>query len=113
MKYDLIVVGGGPGGLMAAKTAAEDGLKVVLIERKRNITEINRACAQIFYVRKLTPVVGGESEAGETKRDGYIEPVSVGYGDTKTRFHFPVPGFSLDYSGCLRPPIHLPLGWTR
>ena len=44
MKYDLIVVGGGPGGLMAAKTAAEDGLKVLLIERKRNITEIKRAC---------------------------------------------------------------------
>ena len=42
MKCDLIVVGGGPGGLMAAKTAAEDGLKVLLIERERNITEINR-----------------------------------------------------------------------
>ena len=49
-KYDLIVVGGGPGGLMAAKTAAEDGLKVLLIERKKDITEINRACTQIFYI---------------------------------------------------------------
>ena len=35
MKYDLIVVGGGPAGVMATKTAAEDGLKVLLIERKR------------------------------------------------------------------------------
>jgi len=34
VKYGLIVVGGGPRGLMAARTAAEDGLKVVLIERK-------------------------------------------------------------------------------
>ncbi len=40
MKYDLIVVGGGPGGLVAAKTAAEDGLKVVLIERKKDIAEL-------------------------------------------------------------------------
>ena len=55
MKYGLIV-GGGPGGLMAAKTAAEDGLKVVLIERKGDITEINRACTQIFYMNKA-PVV--------------------------------------------------------
>jgi len=55
MKYDLIVVGGGPGGLMAAKTAAEDGLKVIVIERKRNITEINRTCVQIFYIRKPSP----------------------------------------------------------
>jgi flavin-dependent dehydrogenase len=103
MKYDLIVVGGGPGGLMAAKTAAEDGLKVLLIERKRNITEVNRACAQIFYTHKLTPVYGSESEIGEPHRDGYIDPVSVEVEADKIRFHLPVPGFSIDYTGPLRP----------
>jgi len=88
---------------MAAKTAAEDGLKVVLIERKGNITEINRACSQIFYTHKLTVMAGGESDNGKPHRDGYIEPVSVECHDTKTRFHFPALGFSLDYEGCLRP----------
>ena len=34
MKYDLIVCGGGPGGLMAAKTAAEDGMKAPLIDMR-------------------------------------------------------------------------------
>ena len=42
MKHDLLVIGGGPEGLMAAVTAANDGLKVML-ERKRNVTEINCA----------------------------------------------------------------------
>jgi electron transfer flavoprotein-quinone oxidoreductase len=32
-KYDLIVVGGGPGGAVAGKTAAEAGLKTLIIER--------------------------------------------------------------------------------
>ncbi len=102
MKYDLIVVGGGPGGLMAAKTAAEGGLNVLLIERKRNITEINRACCHILQIHKLSRVLGG-SERGEPHSDGYIEPVSVEVEAEKTRFHFPVPGFSIDYTGPLRP----------
>jgi len=97
MKYDLIVVGGGPGGLMAAKTAAEDGLKVILVERKKNITEINRSCVQIFYIRKLSPNKKG------LHADGYIEPVSVEVTDKTYRFHFPGPGFSIDYNGPLKP----------
>ncbi|MBU4359995.1 MAG: FAD-dependent oxidoreductase, partial [Actinobacteria bacterium] len=32
-RYDLIVVGGGPGGSVAAKTAAESGLKTIVLER--------------------------------------------------------------------------------
>lgn len=45
--YDCVVVGAGPGGLMAAKTAAENGLRVALIERKENVTEIMRACSMM------------------------------------------------------------------
>ncbi|MFA5381705.1 MAG: NAD(P)/FAD-dependent oxidoreductase [Candidatus Micrarchaeia archaeon] len=35
--YDIIVIGAGPGGSMAAKTASEHGAKVLLIERKKEI----------------------------------------------------------------------------
>jgi len=47
-KYDLLVVGAGPAGLMASKTAVENGLKVALIERKENIAEIKRACSMML-----------------------------------------------------------------
>jgi len=100
MKYDLVVVGGGPGGLMAAKQAAEDGLKVVLVERKKNITEVTRACAQIFYIRKLSA-----SKTG-MHGDGYIEPVGVEIDDYKAKLLFPGPGFSLDFTGALKPYIN-------
>jgi len=33
--YDLIVVGAGPAGLLAAKAAAENGLNVALLEKKK------------------------------------------------------------------------------
>jgi digeranylgeranylglycerophospholipid reductase len=44
--YDLIVVGAGPAGLLAAKAAAENGLTVALLERKKDPTKMTRACAQ-------------------------------------------------------------------
>lgn len=100
MNYDLIVVGGGPGGLMAAKTAAEDGLKVLLVERKKNVAEIARACLQIFYINKITP--NPETGKGEPRMDGYIDPVSAEILPEKCRLHFPVPGFTLDFSGSVR-----------
>jgi flavin-dependent dehydrogenase len=46
--YDLVVVGAGPAGLMAAKTAAEHGLRVALLERKSRIVDINRACSMMI-----------------------------------------------------------------
>ncbi len=41
MKYDVIVVGCGPGGSIAAKTAAENGLKTIVFERGQNPGEKN------------------------------------------------------------------------
>ncbi len=48
-RVDLIVVGAGPAGLMAAKTAAEIGLRVVIVEKSKNFDHLKRACsAQII-----------------------------------------------------------------
>jgi len=90
MKYDLIVVGGGPGGLMAAKTAAEDGLKVILIERRKKFDDFRRACLQLAYLKWLCP-------------DGYLEPFNVEVNSDSYRFVWPKLGFSLDYEGPLVP----------
>ena len=37
MMYDVVVVGAGPGGSIAAKTAAEKGLNVLLVEKRQEI----------------------------------------------------------------------------
>lgn len=47
---DLVIVGAGPSGLMAAKTAAEMGLKVTIIEKKKEINKIKRACCAQFVM---------------------------------------------------------------
>jgi flavin-dependent dehydrogenase len=44
--YDLIVIGAGPAGLTAARTAGENGLNVALLERKTDIEKIERACME-------------------------------------------------------------------
>ena len=47
MKFDLIVVGAGPAGSMAAKTAAKAGLKVALLEKRQEIGEPVRCAGGI------------------------------------------------------------------
>lgn len=96
MKYDLIVVGGGPGGLTAAKTAAEDGLKVILIERQKDITEVNRTCGQTFF---LAGKYKGGTESGIYC---YRDPVKLEVGPDTNRFVYPQ-GFAIDYKGSLLP----------
>lgn len=50
MKCDVVVVGAGPGGSMAAKVAAEAGLDVVLLEKRQEIGEPVR-CAEGVSIR--------------------------------------------------------------
>ncbi|KPJ59390.1 MAG: hypothetical protein AMJ42_02010 [Deltaproteobacteria bacterium DG_8] len=90
-KVDMVVIGGGPGGLIAAKTAAEKGYSVVLVEAKKDIPKITRTCAQIFY---LSHIGGGQA---------YTKPVRVEIeSGGKAKLVLPDINFSVEYDGTLR-----------
>ena len=79
--YDLVVVGAGPAGTMAAKTAAEHGLEVALLERKTNLSIVRRACTAFLGIK-----------------DEFFGDVQ--FFDDKTKRHiFSRNGFSIKYDG--------------
>lgn len=90
--YDLIVVGAGPAGLMAAKTASVEGLKVVLVEKKRNVTDIRRTCAQAIF----------SPGAGLGDRF-YSEAVNLEDTECGHNICYPGIGLKVPYSGPLVP----------
>ncbi len=80
--YDLVIVGGGPAGLMAAKVAGENGLKTALLERKESISAVQRSCATMFAIE-----------------DDYYFGERMYFNEKQKRLVFPVTGFSLPYNG--------------
>ena len=42
--YDLIIIGAGPAGLMASVVAGSEGLRVLLVERKKDVPKVTRSC---------------------------------------------------------------------
>ena len=84
-RYDLVIVGAGPGGAMAAKTAGENGLKTAVLERKTTPCEIKRGCAMMFSI---------ESD--------YCFGERMYYNDRNKKMVFPVNGFSVNYGGPTR-----------
>ena len=84
-KYDLVIVGGGPAGLMAAKVAGENGLKTALLERKTDITKIRRVDGG-----NINPV------------NEYIFEQTVSFNPKAKRIIFPTCGFSISYDGPYR-----------
>jgi len=100
MKYDLIVVGAGPAGLMAARTAARDGLKVLLLEQRKKICQVKRFCSQLIRV-------GGSGFSSDKKpTDREIKPVTVtfeiNYGRHTLRLNNLEDDVTVDYRGPLR-----------
>jgi len=81
-RYDVIVVGAGPAGFVAAKAAGENGLEVALLERKSDLTQLTRAC--------------GESMVSMNE---YFWGDLAGYNDRDKRICFPGYGFSVKYDG--------------
>ncbi len=80
--YDVVIVGAGPAGLMAARVAGENGLAVALLERKGAVADIRRSCATMFAIE-----------------DGYYFGERMYFNEDTHRFIFPVTGFSLPYDG--------------
>jgi len=81
-KYDVIVVGAGPAGFLAAKAAGENGLEVALLERKSDPRQLDRACGQTLV----------------SMNDYYLDDL-VGYNARDKRIYFPVNRFSFKYDG--------------
>jgi digeranylgeranylglycerophospholipid reductase len=80
--YDVIVAGAGPAGSLAAKTAAERGLGVLLIEKKQEIGEPVR-CAEGMTVEGMR---------------GFFEPDPKWICSRIRRSKFSTPGASLTFS---------------
>lgn len=100
MKYDLIIVGGGPGGAMAARKAAQDGLKVLLVE-KMKAGRITRFCS-----RDLRLGAGGfSSDAVLTDIKLRRVTVTIEVGSRHHRIHLQSlpPDAVVDYRGELNP----------
>jgi len=81
-RYDVIIVGAGPAGLLAAKAAGENGLEVALLERKADPGQLTRACGQSL-------VCFNEYYLGSIAR----------YNTRDKRVCFPSDGFSFKYDG--------------
>ena len=84
-KYDLVIVGAGPAGLMAARVAGENGLSTALLERRKTITSTKRVDG------------GGLSPINE-----YICGEQLTFNPKAKRIGFPISGFSIPYDGPYR-----------
>jgi geranylgeranyl reductase family protein len=84
MKYDVVVVGAGTAGCLAAKTAAEAGLKVCIVERKNRGEIGEKVCGDALGEHHLRALGLNPPQQGEIERR--IEGVKIYSPDLETVF---------------------------
>ena len=89
-EYDIVIVGGGPGGSMTAKVAAEKGLKTIFFERGRKPGDKNSSGCGLGprmwldfpeMMKELTPEKCPSMRAGAAARNYFInkDDIVAGY----------------------------------
>jgi len=91
-KFDCIVVGAGPAGSMAAKTLAERGVEVLLLEKHSQIG-VSLACAEAISVSGLDRFVKPDPEWISTR---IHKVLLVSPSNEKLTVHHPHAGFVLN-----------------
>lgn len=83
-KFDVVVVGAGTGGCLAAKTMAEAGLKVCLVERKKREAVGEKVCGDALGEHHLKALGLEKPQGGELEKR--IEGIRIFSPDLGTVF---------------------------
>ncbi len=83
-KFDVLVIGAGTAGCLAAKTTAEKGLKVCIVERKKRADIGVKVCGDALGEHHLTALGLGKPQGGELEKR--IEGVQIFSPDQNTVF---------------------------
>jgi digeranylgeranylglycerophospholipid reductase len=84
LKFDAVVVGAGTAGCLAAKTIAESGLKVCLVERKPKAAIGEKICGDALGEHHLKTLGLEKPQGGELEKR--IEGIQIYSPDQKTVF---------------------------
>jgi geranylgeranyl reductase family protein len=84
MKFDVVVVGAGTGGCLTAKTVAEAGLEVCLVERKQKENIGEKICGDALGEHHLKTVGLEKPRGGELEKR--IEGIKIYSPDSETIF---------------------------
>src|SRR5215467_8077803 len=86
--YDLIVIGGGPGGYVCAIRAAQLGVKVCIVEKDgKGGTCTQRGCIPTKFLHSLGDIVRRGSAA---KKDGINMSIQLDYDLVRSRMRYTV-----------------------
>ncbi|MHA2028516.1 MAG: NAD(P)/FAD-dependent oxidoreductase [Candidatus Kariarchaeaceae archaeon] len=97
-EYDVVIVGGGPAGVICAITVAKGGFKVAIVDKKSREEIGNKTCGDAVdkaaYTR-LYDSIGIEFPNGDEVSDP-IKRMSIAAGSIDTKLSLVAPGYVVD-----------------